>query len=97
MKHLTLLLFLTALLPLSPLEVRADALLIDTIESAPSNSNEGVQRPHRGQSMEHVRRMFGEPNSIQSPVGDPPITRWVYQRFTVYFEHQLVITSVINR
>ncbi|MCP4286782.1 MAG: hypothetical protein GY792_20450 [Gammaproteobacteria bacterium] len=94
---MTLLLFVTALLPLSLPEADADTLLIDAVESAPSNSDNGVRRPGRGLSMEHVRRLFGEPDSILSPVGDPPITRWIYGSFTVYFEHQLAITSVINR
>jgi hypothetical protein len=29
-------------------------------------------------------------------VGDPPITRWVYDRFTVYFENDRVIHSVVH-
>ncbi len=27
-------------------------------------------------------------------MGDPPITRWVYPDFTVYFEYQYVINAV---
>lgn len=90
MKYLTLLLFVTALLPLPQLEVHAETLLMETAEN-------GTHRPERGQSMAFVKRAFGEPDSILPAVGDPPITRWIYQRFTVYYEHQLVITSVINR
>jgi len=97
MKYLTLLLFVTALLPLSHAEVHADTLLIDIVENSPANGNKEIRRPERGQSMELVLRSFGEPDSIQPAVGDPPITRWAYQRFTVYFEHQSVITSVVNR
>ncbi len=94
MKYLTLLFSIAALLPLSLSQVTADTLLMDAVSARDSI---GVPRPERGQSMETVRRMFGEPDSIRPAIGDPPITRWIYQPFTVYFEHQLVITSVVNR
>jgi hypothetical protein len=97
MKHLIRLLLVTALFPLSISAVHSDTLLIDSAESVPAKGNNGINRPGRGQSMELVLRRFGEPDSILPAVGEPPITRWVYQGFTVYFEHQLVITSVINR
>ena len=29
-------------------------------------------------------------------VGDPPIIRWIYPSYTVYFEYQYVINSVLN-
>jgi hypothetical protein len=95
MKYLSLLLFFTVLLPVSLPVVHADTLLVDKIGNERSSDSE-FRAPDRGQSMELVRRNFGEPDSILSAVGDPPITRWVYERFTVYFEYQLVITSVIN-
>ncbi|MCB1752501.1 MAG: hypothetical protein KDI74_12335 [Gammaproteobacteria bacterium] len=90
-------LIFTVLLPLTLPEATADTLLMESAENAPASGNNGVRRPGRGESMESVRRAFGEPDSILPAVGDPPITRWVYQRFTVYFEYHLVITSVINR
>lgn len=97
MKYLTLSLIITALLPASLPTARADVLLVDAVESAPANAANGVRRPVRGQTMQLVTRLFGEPDSILPAVGNPPITRWVYQGFTVYFENQQVITSVINR
>jgi len=96
MKYLSLQLFFTLLLPVSLPVANADTLLVDKIGNERISDRE-FRVPDRGQSMEFVRRIFGEPESILSAVGDPPITRWVYERFTVYFEHQLVITSVINR
>jgi hypothetical protein len=30
-------------------------------------------------------------------VGDPPISRWVYDHFTVYFEYDKVLHSVVNK
>lgn len=53
--------------------------------------------PKRGMSMEAVRAHLGEPRRIQGPVGEPPISRWVYDDFTVFFEHERVLHSVIPR
>jgi len=44
--------------------------------------------------MDKVRASFGEPDKIVSAVGDPPITRWQYPEYVVYFEYDRVITSV---
>lgn len=77
--------------------VFADVLLMDKITEEPGNSSAGVSRPHRYMSMHQVRGRFGEPASIMPWVGDPPITRWIYDDYTVYFEHDRVIHSVINR
>jgi len=52
--------------------------------------------PHRGQSMDQVRSQYGEPVMTLDAVGTPPITRWEYQGYWVYFEHNLVITSVAD-
>ena len=71
----------------------AETLLIDTVEQAPA----GLERPHRGMTMDQVRQGFGEPGRVLEAVGDPPITRWVYPRFTVYFEHDRVLRAVIRR
>ena len=52
--------------------------------------------PMRGQSSASVRERFGEPRSTKAPVGKPPISSWNYQGFIVYFEHDLVITTVAD-
>ncbi|WP_334223703.1 hypothetical protein [Thiosocius teredinicola] len=75
----------------------ADTLLMDSIKSAPANSKSGVQRPRSGTSMATVRSQFGEPSSVKDAVGEPPITRWVYPSYTVYFEHEHVIDTVVHR
>lgn len=66
----------------------------------PANSAEinefSVQVPGRGMSMETVLNRFGEPSERVPAVGTPPITRWVYSNFTVYFESEFVIHSVVN-
>ncbi|WP_348673592.1 hypothetical protein [uncultured Abyssibacter sp.] len=51
--------------------------------------------PTRGMSKASVRRQFGEPGRKVAAIGDPPISRWVYDDFVVVFEHQLVLHSVV--
>jgi len=53
--------------------------------------------PGNGMSMDQVTQRFGEPTERVGSIGDPPITRWVYESYTVYFEHDLVLHSVIHR
>jgi len=59
--------------------------------------NKPVKKPSRGMSMRKVERLFGEPKEKMLPTGNPPITRWVYDSFTVYFEGKYVIHAVKNR
>lgn len=51
-------------------------------------------RPERGWSMNMVRRQFGKPVRRLGPVGQPPISQWVYPDFVVYFERQYTIHAV---
>jgi hypothetical protein len=69
----------------------ADVLIIDKLEQAPPSL------PDRGSSMEQVLNRYGTPASETPAVGDPPITRWEYPDFVVYFEYSLVIHSVEKR
>ncbi len=61
------------------------------------NSSEGVMRPTRGMSMSTVAQKFGEAQQKSSAIGEPPITKWTYSDFIVYFEYSHVIHSVIPR
>jgi hypothetical protein len=45
--------------------------------------------------MERVEQLLGAPQERLPPVGDPPITRWRYPEFTVYFEHDRVLHTVV--
>ncbi|WP_127477339.1 hypothetical protein [Sulfurivermis fontis] len=56
-----------------------------------------VELPVRGMSMQQVETRFGAPQEKLPAVGKPPITRWVYPDYIVYFEHQYVIHSVLKR
>ncbi len=62
-----------------------------------AGANLGNAGPDRGISKAAVERNFGTPISKRAAIGDPPITRWVYEGFTVYFEYDYVIHSVTNR
>lgn len=54
----------------------------------------GVQLPARGQSTSLVKQRFGEPSKTYAAVGTPPITRWEYSGFAVYFEYDHVVHAV---
>jgi hypothetical protein len=49
--------------------------------------------PSKGMTQNQVKAHFGEPLSIKNAVGKPPITRWDYQDYSVYFESTYVIHS----
>jgi hypothetical protein len=55
-----------------------------------------MDRPATGMSQNQVRSYFGEPLSWKSPVGDPPISRWEYEDFVVYFEYDHVVHTVLK-
>ena len=69
----------------------ADTLLIESVDSAQATA---AERPTRGLSMDSVEARWGAPVSRSAPVGKPPITRWEYPSFVVYFEYQHVIDAV---
>lgn len=65
----------------------------------PTNKKEtfSITLPGRGMTMESVREQFGEPLEEHQQVGTPPIIRWVYKKFTVYFESSYVIHAVFHK
>jgi len=75
----------------------ADTLLIDVIETEPANSTSGLLRPYHGQTMLVVEKKYGVPDNKSMAIGNPPITRWTYPEFSVYFEKNHVIHTVVNK
>jgi hypothetical protein len=73
----------------------ADTLDMRGTDSASRFEEAG--KPTRGMSQARVEANFGTPQSRVSPVGDPPITRWEYESFVVFFEYDKVIHSVTKR
>jgi hypothetical protein len=55
-----------------------------------------VATPTRGMTMNQVQSKFGEPVTKVPAVGKPPIARWEYPGFVVYFELDHVIHSVVT-
>jgi hypothetical protein len=53
--------------------------------------------PARGATMEGVKAKFGAPSQEGQAVGTPPITRWEYPGYVVYFENDRVLHTVIAR
>ena len=59
-----------------------------------------LDRPKRGLTMDQVEKQFGAPATRHPTVGgsspqQPPITRWDYNGFSVFFERDRVVHSVV--
>ena len=79
--------------------VCAEEINMPTPEAEPEavgSSEHSIQLPGRGMSMEMVQNRFGEAVEKFSAVGEPPITKWLYKNFSVYFESEFVIHAVVN-
>jgi hypothetical protein len=88
-----------AALLLAASSAHADTLLIDDIDVAAQSA---TTRPRAGLSMTAVESTYGAPAQRHPAVGGaaaqhPPITRWDYSAFSVYFENERVIHSVARR
>jgi hypothetical protein len=56
-----------------------------------------VNIPSRGLTMGQVEGRYGAPTNRIPAIGEPPISRWVYPSFVVYFEYNLVIHAVATQ
>jgi len=71
----------------------AETVVIDDHVTVRESS---VARPARGSTMTTVERKFGAPLNRHPTVGAPPITRWDYAGFSVFFERDRVIDAVVT-
>lgn len=94
MRHLILPVLLAGLLLVVAAPASADTLLLDSVDQ--SRAADSAQ-PERGMTMQQVEARFGAPVQRRSAVGQPPITRWEYSGFVVYFESRHVIHAVRKR
>lgn len=69
----------------------------DQLDMRGTQSLTDPSAPQRGMTKQRVERGWGEPTRRIAAVGQPPISRWVYDGFTVYFEYDRVIHTVANR
>lgn len=81
-------------LALSSASVSADVLTINTFQP---EARPGDNLFVNGLSRQAVLARFGEPQERIAPVGQPPISRWVYETFTVYFEYDTALHAVVHR
>jgi hypothetical protein len=72
--------------------VSADVLIIDEVRQSGR-----MQLPINGQSKATVETKFGVPVQKQAAVGDPPISSWKYDTYSVYFEYDLVLFTVLHK
>lgn len=88
---------LACLAALAAPAAHADTLLIQRVNVA------GKQDlPRRGASMSQVEGRYGAPKVKHAAVGGgspstPPITRWEYETFSVYFENSHVVDAVLAK
>ena len=54
-------------------------------------------RPARGMTQARVEARYGAPQRTDDAVGDPPISKWHYEKFVVYFEYDRVVHAVLKR
>jgi hypothetical protein len=75
----------------------ADVLLVRRVQA-----ENPAAMPARGMSMAEVEARYGAPGEKLDPRGGqkhqwPTINRWTYPAFTVYFEKNRVIDTVVNQ
>ncbi len=78
----------------SPILVLAEDIKIPIGTQTPESTQ--IARPTTGATKAHVKSQFGTPIKENTPKGNPPISNWEYAEFTVYFENDHVIHSVIK-
>lgn len=90
MVRMTLLALLVGLIAAPWQSLHAERLIIDGIDLDRSKAVRGI-------SMQSLRARWGEPQTKRGAVGDPPITRWEYSDYIVFFEYDHVIHAVQRR
>ena len=71
--------------------VCADVLIIEEVRQS-----ERMELPKNGLDKATVEAKFGTPVEKNPAVGDPPISNWKFDGYSVYFEYDLVLFSVLH-
>ena len=71
---------------------QADVLLIEEVRQS-----DQMNLPINGMHQSDVQAEFGDPLKKLGAVGDPPITQWKYGKWSVYFEYELVLFTVLHK
>lgn len=84
-----------------PLVFSVGTLARAEVVTLPENGGfETVSKPEKGITMRAVVQQFGPPERKYAAVGggskrQPPITRWDYPGFSVFFENSHVVDAVV--
>jgi len=90
MVRMTLLAILFALAAFPWQSLQAESLIIRGIDTDRSKTV-------RGLSKQSLQSRWGEPQTKRGAIGDPPISRWEYSDYVVFFEYNHVIHAVQKR
>jgi hypothetical protein len=82
---------LSVALAATAVSARAELIAVD---GKPVLRSDSQPKPSRGMTMQAVEAQFGAPAQKRGTVGKPPITRWDYAGFAVYFEFDRVVHAV---
>jgi len=77
---------------------RASVLEMPDASSANENTSAPAARPDtppRGLTKSRVLARYGKPLSQGKPIGQPPISRWDYPDYQLYFEYDHVLHAVV--
>ena len=78
------------------MRIRITSMLAAGLFCLPLTALAADTTPRKGMSQDAVRSQFGAPEKLLPAVGNPPISRWVYKDFTVYFEGNVTLHSVLH-
>lgn len=81
-----------------PIATWSGALHADTVAIPLGQQGKAwnIETPRHGITKSQVQARFGAPDAQSGPVGEPPIYKWTYDQFSVYFEGDRVIHSVVQ-
>ncbi|MBL4606612.1 MAG: hypothetical protein JKY01_02140 [Pseudomonadales bacterium] len=65
--------------------------------SQQSSHLKNTARPENGVNKQDVARKYGNPDRKESAVGEPPISIWHYANYSVYFEYNKVLHTVLKK
>ncbi len=93
MTRMVLTLILMFFAGLAPVGIaQGDVLLIEEVRQS-----DRMNLPVNGMSMIEVRARYGDPVDQHAAIGDPPITQWDYDKWSVYFEYRTVLFTVLHK
>lgn len=100
---LSLLFCLPVVAGAAPKSVSSDSGATVKVQPVKQTQQQAVTKayPKRGMTMVQVRKQYGEPRTVRKSAGKvkkqwPRITVWNYGKFSVYFERQITLHTVVH-